>query len=358
MQQKTYRIGFVGLSGITASPRSGKPLPPFQREIIFSHAASLDLLPNADIVGVCDLVPDLLEKFKQDWGARWPSVHTYTDYKEMLAKEDLDVLTVATSDHRHAPMVIDGGNAGVRGIFCEKPLATSMEEVNHMIETCESNDVVLMVDHSRRWVPLLHKVRDVIRSGAIGTLTNIVATRHGPRAMLFRNGTHVIDEICFFAESEPAQVFARLEDGFEDWDQYKGDGGKLPENDPGASGFVLFRNGVRALYSGMKNTADRHTLQLSGTKGQIFQQRTTYPYSTSATMATEDPDTGEEVLRTLHPDQYEAHGLVAAYRELFEAIETGSPVISPAREARKTVQIMLGFLKSQHEGCRLVDVPE
>ena len=66
-----------------------------------------------------------------------------------------------------------------------------------------------------------------------GPLHNIITVLGGQRAMLFRNGTHSIDggsptfsgPICFFAESDPVQVFARLEEGFEDWDEYKGDGG-------------------------------------------------------------------------------------------------------------------------------------
>ena len=275
----------------------------------------------------------------------------------MLSKEDLDILAVATSDHRHADITVDGANAGVKGVLCEKPLATSMEDADRMIQACEGSGTVLVVDHSRRWVPLLYKVRETIRSGAIGPLTTIVAIRGGPRAMLFRNGTHMIDEVCFFADSEPTQVWGRLEEGFEHWDQYKGDGGKLPENDPGVSGFIHFRNGVRALYSGTKNTFERYTLQLTGTQGQIFLPLSTYPYSSTAKMLTHDPETGDVVSRTLVADQYREHGLVAAYEELIDVIENGGTPVSSAREARKTVQIILGFLKSQQAGSSLVDVP-
>ena len=62
------------------------------------------------------------------------------------------------------------------------------------------------------------QVREEIRRGAIGNLTTMVGTLGGQRAMLFRNGTHIIDAICMYAESEPTQVWARLEEGFEDWD--------------------------------------------------------------------------------------------------------------------------------------------
>ena len=59
----------------------------------------------------------------------------------------------------------------------------------------------------------------------------------------------------------------------------------------------------------------------------------------------------------LHPNQYQLQGLAATYMELVKVIENGGAGVSTAIEARKTLRIMLGFLKSQQEGNRLVDVP-
>ena len=219
-----------------------------------SHAATLAMLPNTELVAVCDLVPGLLDDFKAAWADDLPNVNTYTDYREMLAREDLDILTVATSDNRHTDIVVDGANAGVKGILCEKPLATSLEDADRMIEACKERGIPLHVDHNRRWSPLIHKVRDELRAGAIGPLGSVIVSHGGPRAMLFRSGTHMIDAVCFLVESEPAQIFGVLEKGFEDWDRYRGDGGRLPENDPSASGMILFKNGVRVLYDGNKST--------------------------------------------------------------------------------------------------------
>ena len=61
---------------------------------------------------------------------------------------------------------------------------------------------------------------------------------------------------------------------------------------------------------------------------------------------------------TLVPAHYKVEGIEAGYRELIGLIEKGGTAVSPAREARKTVQIMMGFLKSHQQGSRLVDVPE
>ena len=360
MTNKKYRVGIVGLRGI-GSKRPDEPPKPFKDIIGATHAASLSRFSNIEVVGYCDLVSELLEEFKESWKDQWPNAKGYTNYKEMLVKEQLDILAITTSDHRHTDIAVDAANAGVKGIFCEKPLATSVEDADRMINACEDKGVVLTVDHTRRFRPLLHKIRNTIRSGSIGPLSTIVVTHAGPRAMLFRNGTHIIDGICFFADSEPSQVFARLEDGFEDWDHYKGDGGSLPENDPAASGFVLFRNGVRAFYCGSKKTAGGVTLQLLGQNGRIdfdyngLTAELSAPGSASVSSAN---DPGSVIKQTLVPDYYKVEGIEAGYRELIDLIEKGGSSVSPAREARKTVQIMLGFLKSQQAGSILVDVPE
>ena len=279
MSQRKYRVGIIGLSGITSGapqppgPRAAwqgpKVGPPFAREIIISHAACLALMDNVELVGYCDIVPEMIERFGETWGSTWPEAKAYTDYKKMLAEADLDILTVGTGDNRHADMVVDGANAGVKAILCEKPLATSIEDANRMIEACENNDVPLSVGHTRAWDPIYHKIRDMIREGAIGPLASIIAIQGGTRAMMFRNGTHILHGVTFFADADPTHVSGVLEEGFDHWTEYKGDGGKKPENDPAVSGMIFFENGVRAMYQCNKNTYGSSTLHLSGPKGEI-----------------------------------------------------------------------------------------
>ena len=353
MTQKTYRVGIVGLSGIAAGP-PGSDAGPLRDEIRVGHTACLAQTPGVDVVGVCDLSSEMLDKFADTWGGRWPNATPYTDYREMVGREGLDILTVATGDDKHADISVYGANNGVKGLFVEKPLATTMEDANRMIAAFEANGVASSVGHTRRWRPLYHRARSAIRDGAIGPLRNIVATHGGQRAMTFRNGTHVIDGICFFADSEPAQVFAKLEEGFDHWDHYRGDGGKLPENEPGVSGFVVFRNGVRAYYSAHKDTLDGSSIELAGPGGKLL-----FGFNDpSIELRTPGPDRASPIVsQTLAPGDYRTHTYVAAYLEMIDRIENGGDGVSTAREARKTVQIMTGFLKSHAAGGHLVDVP-
>ena len=116
MPSRTYRAGVIGLRPIAAR-RSEPDQPPFKQGIVHSHTGGLALLPNVEVAGYCDLAPDLLDDFGRNWSGRWPDAKPYTDYKEMLDKENLDILGVATSEHLHADITVDAANAGVKGIL-------------------------------------------------------------------------------------------------------------------------------------------------------------------------------------------------------------------------------------------------
>lgn len=348
-----YRVGIVGASGISINPPRAAPSAPLADEVYSSHIGCLSIMRGVELAAVCDIRTDALNRFRGNWAARWPNTRTYTNYLDMLDRENLDILTVATPDHLHAQIVIDGACSGLQGILCEKPIATTLDDADAMIDACERNRVALSINHTRRWSPVLHNARDAIRRGRIGPITVMTAVLGGPRAMLFRNGTHFIDALCFFAESKPAKVSALLEDGFDHWDRYRGDGGKLPENEPGATGTILFENGVIALYRGIKGTPTISAFEITGPKGSIsFTGDPVIAYLTTTETGSLEP-----FHTVLRPEQYQVHGMVAAYRELIDIIRRGGESISSPRHARMSLQIMLGFLNSHRQGSRFVDVP-
>ena len=317
-----------------------------------SHTSGLSQINDADVVGVCDLVPELLENFKSNWKQRWPNANTYSNYREMIDKENIDILTVATPDDKHADIAVYAAMNGVKGIFCEKPIATSIEDADKILEACEQNGVVISVDYSRRWQPIYHTIRESIRGGEIGIVKTIITIMGGERAMLFRNGSHLIDLMCFYAESDPVQVSARLEEGFEDWDRYKGDGGTLPENDPSGNGLVIFNNGIRGIYQSDKCSFLRHKLLIIGSGGEINVDLA----GPTAEVVTRAKSSNQVSRTEVQTNQYHSQGFQACYEELINLVENGGAGVSSGREARKTVQIMTGFLQSNQDESRLVNL--
>src|SRR5439155_12151711 len=112
----TYRAGIVGLTGIATAPAQAEPQL-FGGEQPHSHAASYSAVPQTEVVAICELDTALFDQFDERWGHRWPKVARYTSYGEMIKRERLDLISVVTSDHRHADILVDATNARVTGIF-------------------------------------------------------------------------------------------------------------------------------------------------------------------------------------------------------------------------------------------------
>ena len=352
---QVYRAGIIGLSDIAAAPAPAAPHPTLGTRMPYSHLAGYVETPRAELAAVCEINPALLEQFTTQWGSRWPQARTYTDYRAMLAEQRLDILSLCTPDHLHADMVIAACEAGVKGIICEKPLATTLADADRMIAAVERHGVRMSVEHTRRWVPEYHEARARFRQGQLGRLTRIVATMNGERAMLFRNGTHLIDLVCFFAESDPAWVIGVLDAGFEGYGpRYAGDGGRLPSTDPGALAIIGFQNGVRALYQGSQGTVAYTGLELVCERGRIRLGIADHKMEV-AYVGPEGPyDLVYRALPRLHTTR---SGLGAVVQEMVDLLDHGGESVSPPAEARRVVAIMLGLLQSADRGGARVDMP-
>jgi len=347
---KTYRCAIIGLTAIASAPVT----PSFsggRHALPYSHASALAMIPNTRVVAVCDIVPAATARFAEQWGATWPDMRIYTDYREMLACEEIDILSVCTPDDRHADIVIAAAERGIPAILCEKPLATTLADADRMIAAIERHGTVVAVEHTRRWDPFFHRAKELIDAGTIGEVRTIVGTLHGERAMLFRNGTHIVDLMCYYAGAAPTQVFAKLEEGFEGFARYGGDGGHAPESEPGASAFIQFANGARGFFNGTKGTFANAEWDIVGSTGRIRIS------GTVAELWTTEQGTGEQVSRPFPAAMVMKGGIQGALEELIAVLERGGETRSTPRAARQTVELLIAMLASQQQGNRLIALP-
>jgi UDP-N-acetylglucosamine 3-dehydrogenase len=161
-----------------------------------SHARGYQLA-GCKITALADLNPDNAKAFQADFGGD----RIYTDYRKMLADGKLDIVSIATWPKLHHDMVIAAAEAGVRAIHCEKPMAPTFGESRAMVEACARHNVQLTFNHQRRFNPNFRKGRELLRSGAIGTLQRIEAATGN----LFDWGTHWFDLMNFFNDDQPVQ---------------------------------------------------------------------------------------------------------------------------------------------------------
>ncbi|KMY50167.1 Gfo/Idh/MocA family protein [Peribacillus loiseleuriae] len=138
------------------------------------HLPEYAMNQNVQIIAVCDVVEERAQEVAEKYGAK-----VYTNYEELLQSGEVDAVSVCTPNYLHAPISIIALNAGVH-VLCEKPIATSKEEAQAMIESAEKNGKKLMIAHNQRFVPSHQKARQLIENGELGKIYSFrTAFGHG-----------------------------------------------------------------------------------------------------------------------------------------------------------------------------------
>jgi predicted dehydrogenase len=101
------------------------------------------------------------------------TTHHYTDAREMMAQEQLDVVSVCTWHGGHAPWTVAAAAYRPKAIICEKPMADTIGHAEQMLIACRRNDVKLVIGHQRRFLPAYTLAKELIAQGAIGQVQMI-----------------------------------------------------------------------------------------------------------------------------------------------------------------------------------------
>lgn len=165
----TYRVAFIGTGGISRT-----------------HAHYYEACPRTHIVAACDIDPEKLRGFQEQFEVPVG----YSDYTELLAREQPDIVSICTWHGTHAEIGIAAVRAKVRGILSEKPMGRDMEEARALFDAAEENDVRLAVHHQLRFCPSYCAVRQAVQDGAIGSPVMLFWRTGGG---LLNNGCHGID---------------------------------------------------------------------------------------------------------------------------------------------------------------------
>jgi len=137
-------------------------------------AAALRDAPGSRLVAVSRRQADKAEAFARQFGAlRWHE--GWAD----LVRSDLDAVYIATPVALHAEMAIAAAEAG-KHVLCEKPMALDVAECDRMVRAAEANGVKLGVAYYRRFYPILRRVKELLRDGAIGCPVSAQADSFGP----------------------------------------------------------------------------------------------------------------------------------------------------------------------------------
>ncbi|GAB4124691.1 MAG: Gfo/Idh/MocA family oxidoreductase [Roseiflexaceae bacterium] len=265
----------------------------------------------------------------------------YTDYHEMLAKEQLDIVSISTWPHLHAPMVIAAAEAGVKAIHCEKPMAPTYGESVRMVEACERMGCQLTFNHQRRFNEPFQKAKQLLKSGAIGELKRL----EGTTGNLFDWGTHWFDMLFYYNDETPVEwVIGQID--LRGTERVFG----VPVEGHGLCHF-RFANGVDGLMLTGVGAADTLTNRLIGSEGTIevgFSNEIPLRYWGKGMTDWETVPAPEGL-----------HGMEAVSRgiaDLVDALATGREPELSGRRALRTTEVIFATYESSRRRAR-VELP-
>jgi predicted dehydrogenase len=127
-------------------------------------------LEYGDVVAICDVDRQIAEKARdEDFPGK---TNLYENYRDLLARDDIDVVTIGTPDHWHTAMVVDACRAG-KDIYCEKPLTLTIDEGKHLVRVVKETGRIVQVG---TWQRSDHRFRlacELVAQGRIGELRNV-----------------------------------------------------------------------------------------------------------------------------------------------------------------------------------------
>ncbi|MCG6156473.1 Gfo/Idh/MocA family protein [Rubinisphaera margarita] len=361
-RQKTWTVGVIGHTG------RGN----------FGHG--LDVvwkgLPQARIIAVADGDQAGLEK--ELGRLKLEASAGYTDYREMLqnAKPEIVAICPRHVDQRK-DMILAAIEAGVRGLYVEKPFVRTPAEADEIVRACEARNVKLAVAHRNRYHPVLQEVERLIADGRIGRLLEIrgrgKGDRRGGAEDLWVLGSHVLNLATYFGGSPETCSAVVLQDGRrvtrEDVHEGAEGIGPLAGNEIHAR--YLLKNGVVAYFDSIANDQTRSQgfgIRLIGSDGVISLQCDALPLAHYIAgnpfqpsdspepwrpISTAGVDT-EEPIPGLHKQIYD-HTLAA--QDLIKAIEEDRQPLCNFQEAALTIEMICAVFESHVQGSRAVPFP-
>lgn len=350
---ETYRVAIIGTGRMGGLIEDELPIGSWSKP--YGHFPAYDAIPETRVVAVANRGKERLDRFANRFGV----TNTYLDYREMILKEQPDIVSITTPSLARAAPIIFCAEHGVRGIYAEKGLCASLEEADQIAAALREHDVAFNWGAMRRHHSGYRMLQDEIANGAIGTPHFATLYFYSD---LIKHHPHSIDLVeMLLGDPAPEWVEGRLVEA----DEPLATGRQLPTFDPAAHRFVPppgreiadpmvgffrahFAGGAEGLFVPMPGRFD---IDVHGTEGRAYAWENGDEFRVRRTNA----KTGRTEETSFHP--LGPSPTVCTIRNLIREMETGERTDGNIDRTMQAVEVQFALAHSHLQGGARVPVP-
>ncbi len=330
-----YKVGIVGL-GRVASTYDDDPLV----KGVYTHTGAYSINPETKIVAGADIDREKLDAF----GKKWNVASLYLDYNEMFKNEELDIISVCTGVDIHYDIVKEAAKYDIKAIYCEKPMTDTLEKADEIVDLCRKKNIVLAVNHFRRWDYGFQSIKKYIDEKKIGNIQKVkVYYTKG----ILNNGSHAVDLLNYF--------FGKVEYL---WSYYSYKEKNL--DDPTLDVYLKFKNGLSGILMGLD--ADYFSIfeiDILGTKGRISIKDGGNRFEYYKVQESDKFLGYKELFKEELPFTPQlGSAMPQAVSDILECIKTGKKPLCSGEDARNSLLVILSAIKSVNNQGKKIFISE
>ena len=313
---------------------------------------------HLELAAVCDVIPEHMDELLKKHNLNGKSsIKKYTAYKEMIAENDIDLISIATESGKHAEIALYCMEQGIH-VIIEKPMAMSLADANSIIELAEKKGVRVSACHQNRFNIAVQQMRKALEEGTCGKISHGSihvrwnrnqdyytqapwrGTWEQDGGALMNQCIHGIDLLRWMMGDEVESVYGVTRQQFHHY---------LEAEDLGMA-VVTFKNGAVATIEGTTNVYPQNleeTLYLFGEKGTVkLGGKSTNNIDIWDFMKETEEDEKNKGLEEATSNVY-GNGHTSLFADMVQAIlENREPYVD-ARAGKRALEMILAIYKSQ-----------
>ena len=300
---------------------------------------------GVEVVAGADPHEGQREAYRRKWGIE----SLYADYREMLEREQPDILSICTTAKPRARILLDavgiGASRGLKAIWAEKPISISLAEADEMVAACQRAGIALAIGCSRAWSPMYNRMRELIDAGELGDLLQVIGFG---QAGVSHNGSHLLTTVNRLAKGRVQWVFGHMES----------DEAAAGDVDLQGNGYLHYDNGVQGFVRMTACGGANWEIEVIGTQGVLRAIADAQQVQFYKTVESSLAGRRAEPAQHIFPLPAASHSSnTRTVLDLITCIETGKEPNCSGDDGRHALEVAIAMRESHRRGGTRVALP-